>query len=126
MVYISIENYYGMPQCKAGKHMKFSSCSLQAVNAAEISLKETSKSKFLQSYSKVSQELEQCLNKFLLLSDALENLEESDSDEEEEQEEGGRNFQIFLFFLCLHYFVQIKKNIIIVIIARCPKKEVLL
>ena len=82
--------------------MKFSSCPLQAVNVAEISLKETSKSKFLQSYSKVSQELEQCLNKFLLLSDALENLEESDSDEEEGGE-GGRNFQIFLFFFMSTY-----------------------
>ena len=90
--------------------MKFSSCSLQAVNAAEISLKETSKSKFLQSYSKVSQELEQCLNKFLLLSDALENLEESDSDEEEEQEEGGRNFQIFLFFFMSTLFCANKKK----------------
>lgn len=36
--------------------------------------------------------MEQCLNKFLLLSDALENLEESDEEDEE-----GRNSQIFLF-----------------------------
>ncbi|XP_057313217.1 uncharacterized protein LOC130654621 isoform X2 [Hydractinia symbiolongicarpus] len=64
-------------------HDVINNISKDAIVNAERVLKESSKSKFLHKYAKVSQELESCLNHLLLLSDAAASIEEESDNEDE-------------------------------------------